>query len=70
MLFTVDTVAANVQMEVDITIGQLKIREKGGRADRQYISARMHGREFHITKSINLKQKELKRLCFRRLPST
>ena len=48
ILFTVDTVAVNVQMEVDITIGQLKIREKGGRADRQYISARMHGREFHI----------------------
>ena len=58
---TVDTVAANVQMEVDITIGQLKIREKGGRADRQYISVRMHGREFHIIKSINLKQKKLRR---------
>ena len=61
ILFTVDTVAVNVQMEVDITIGQLKIREKGGRADRQYISARMHGREFHIIKSINLKRKKLRR---------
>ena len=64
MLFTVDTAAANVQMEVDITIGQLKIREKGGRADRQYISARMHGREFHITKSINLKQKKIEKIVF------
>ena len=61
MLFTVDTVAANGQMEVDRTIGQLKILEKGGQADRQYISARMHGREFHIIKSINLKQKKLRR---------
>ena len=61
MLFTVDTVAANVPMGANITIGQLKILEKGGQADRQYISARMHDREFHIIKSINLKQKKLRR---------